>query len=90
VPYENRWQTVRVTIDDGIAWVELNRPEKRNAMSPTLNAEMIDVLEALDADDDCGVLVLTGAGVSAESGVPTFRGKSGEILPALFGHPKSS
>jgi NAD-dependent SIR2 family protein deacetylase len=34
--------------------------------------------------------VLTGAVVSAESGVPTFRGKSGEILPALFGHPKSS
>ncbi len=34
--------------------------------------------------------VLTGAGVSAESGVPTFRGKSGEILPALLGHPKSS
>jgi NAD-dependent deacetylase len=34
--------------------------------------------------------VLTGGGVSAESGVPTFRGKSGEVLPALFHHPKSS
>ena len=49
-------------LDDGIAWVELNRPEKRNAMNPQLNAEMIDVLETLDGDDDCGVLVLTGAG----------------------------
>ena len=28
--------------------------------------------------------VLTGAGVSAESGVPTFLGKSGDVLPALF------
>ena len=27
-------KTVQVTLDDGIAWVELNRPEKRNAMSP--------------------------------------------------------
>ena len=29
--------------------------------------------------------VLTGAGVSAESGVPTFRGKSGDVLPSLLG-----
>ena len=49
------WKTVRVTLDDGIAWVELNRPEKRNAMNPTLNTEMVDVLETLDADDGCGV-----------------------------------
>jgi NAD-dependent SIR2 family protein deacetylase len=36
--------------------------------------------------------VLTGAGVSAESGVPTFRGKSGDVLTALFEyrHPRSS
>jgi trans-feruloyl-CoA hydratase/vanillin synthase len=63
------WETVRVTLDDGIAWVELNRPEKRNAMSPTLNTEMVDVLETLDADDRCGVLVLTGAGESFSAGM---------------------
>ncbi|HZQ65363.1 MAG TPA: p-hydroxycinnamoyl CoA hydratase/lyase [Gaiellaceae bacterium] len=63
------WQTVRVELDDGIAWVELNRPEKRNAMSPTLNAEMIEVLQALDAEEGCGVLVLTGAGESFSAGM---------------------
>jgi feruloyl-CoA hydratase/lyase len=63
------WETVRVEFDDGIAWVELNRPDKRNAMSPTLNAEMAEVLQALDADDDCGVLVLTGAGESFSAGM---------------------
>jgi trans-feruloyl-CoA hydratase/vanillin synthase len=63
------WKTVQVTLDEGIAWVELNRPEKRNAMSPTLNAEMIEVLEALDAEDGCGVLVLTGAGESFSAGM---------------------
>ena len=67
--YADRWTTVKVEIDDGVAWVELNRPEKRNAMSPTLNAEMVDVLLALDADDDCGVLVLTGAGDSWSAGM---------------------
>jgi feruloyl-CoA hydratase/lyase len=63
------WETVRVTHDEGIAWVELNRPEKRNAMSPQLNAEMIDVLQTLDADDSCGVVVLTGAGESFSAGM---------------------
>ncbi|HWB22620.1 MAG TPA: p-hydroxycinnamoyl CoA hydratase/lyase [Gaiellaceae bacterium] len=63
------WQTVQVTLDEGIAWVELNRPEKRNAMSPQLNAEMIEVLEALDAEDAAGVLVLTGAGESFSAGM---------------------
>ena len=67
--YANRWTTVEVEVDGGIAWVELNRPEKRNAMSPTLNAEMVEVLEALDADDDCGVLVLTGAGDAWSAGM---------------------
>jgi trans-feruloyl-CoA hydratase/vanillin synthase len=60
---------VRVEVDEGIAWVELNRPEKRNAMSPTLNTEMVEVLETLDADDACGVLVLTGAGDSFSAGM---------------------
>ncbi len=35
--YENRWETVDVKVEDGIAWVTLNRPEKKNAMSPTLS-----------------------------------------------------
>ena len=67
--YTDRWTTVQVEIDEGIAWVELNRPDKRNAMSPTLNAEMVDVLQVLDADDDCGVLVLTGAGDAFSAGM---------------------
>ena len=67
--YDGRWETVRVSLEDGIAWVELNRPEKKNAMNPKLNTEMIEVLEALDADDDAGVLVLTGAGDSFSAGM---------------------
>jgi trans-feruloyl-CoA hydratase/vanillin synthase len=69
VSYTERWETVRVELDDQIAWVELNRPDKKNAMNPRLNAEMIEVLEALDADDDCGVLVLTGTGDSFSAGM---------------------
>ncbi len=55
-------KTVLVEFDEGIAWVTLNRPEKRNAVSPELSDEMIRTLDALEVDRRCGVLVLTGAG----------------------------
>ena len=42
---------VLVDFDDGIAWVTLNRPDKRNAMSPKLNEEMRRTVEALATDD---------------------------------------
>lgn len=61
--------TVKVEFDDGIAWLTMNRPEKRNAMSPTLNREMLEALEALECDERCGVVVLTGAGDSFTSGM---------------------
>jgi enoyl-CoA hydratase/isomerase-like protein len=50
---------LKVEFEDGIAWVKLNRPQKRNAMSVPLAAEMNQVLDALELDDRCGVLVLT-------------------------------
>ena len=67
--YVDRWKTVMVEVADGIAWVTLNRPEKRNAMSPTLNREMADVLEAVEVDDEATVVVLTGAGESWSAGM---------------------
>ena len=67
--YAGRWTTIRVDVEDGIGWVILNRPEKRNAMSPTLNREMRDVLETLETDDDVRVVVLTGAGDSWTAGM---------------------
>lgn len=67
--YQNRWQTVDVKVEAGIAWVTLNRPEKKNAMNPTMNREMIDVLETLELDAEAGVLVLTGAGDSWTAGM---------------------
>jgi hypothetical protein len=67
--YEGRWTTVRVDVEEGIGWVTLNRPEKRNAMSPRLNREMRDVLETLELDEEVKVLVLTGAGESWTAGM---------------------
>ena len=66
---ERTWSAVSVEIDQGVAWVAFNRPDKRNAMNPTLNAEMHEVLDALEGDDRVGVMVLTGSGGSFSAGM---------------------
>ena len=78
-------ETVRVEFDDGVAWVFMNRPEKRNAMSPQLNREMLEVIDALEVDDRCGVLVLTGAGESFAAGMDLK-----EYFRELDGKPRSA
>ena len=55
-------QVVTFRVEDRIAWVNFARPEKRNAMSPTLNRRMMEVLDELEYRDDVGVLVLGGEG----------------------------
>jgi trans-feruloyl-CoA hydratase/vanillin synthase len=62
---DKTYQTVRIEREqDGITWVILNRPEKRNAMNPTMHHEMVEVLAGLATDAETRVLVLTGAGDS--------------------------
>ncbi len=63
------WKCVDVQLDDGIAWVTLSRPEKRNAMNPDLNDEMVRILDTLEIDHRVKVLVLTGAGDSFSAGM---------------------
>ena len=57
------------TIQDGIAWVRFNRPDKRNCMSPNLNRRMGEILDELEYRDDFGVLVLTGEGSAWSAGM---------------------
>jgi trans-feruloyl-CoA hydratase/vanillin synthase len=60
---EKTYETVKIEREgNGITWVILNRPEKRNAMNPTMHLEMVDVLDELADDPETRVLILTGAG----------------------------
>jgi enoyl-CoA hydratase/carnithine racemase len=45
-----------------IATIRLNRVEKHNAISSQMSQELIECLDALEADDDVRVIILTGAG----------------------------
>src|ERR1700761_3201309 len=60
---------VAYEVENRIAWLKFNRPEKRNAMSPPLNRAMFKALEELEFRDDVGVLVLTGEGAAWSAGM---------------------
>lgn len=55
-------ENVKIERDGATTFVILNRPEKRNAMSPQLHVDMIDALDWAEMDDKTKVVVITGAG----------------------------
>lgn len=57
----SRFRFIDVQSAKGVQTLTLNRPEKRNALSPELIDELTQVLNDT-AECDCGVVILTGAG----------------------------
>ena len=56
------YQTVRFEVDDGVAVVTLQRPERLNAFSGAMGEELADAYRRCDAEDAIRAVVLTGAG----------------------------
>jgi len=54
-------KTLRLEVGDGIALITLDRPERRNAFTGTMGAELSDAYRACDEDDGVRAVVLTGA-----------------------------
>ena len=63
MPYEY----IGIEKEDGVAIITLNRPEKHNALSQGLLAELRGTLDEIDTDKTIRVVVLTGAGRQAFS-----------------------
>jgi trans-feruloyl-CoA hydratase/vanillin synthase len=89
----NKCATVEIDADQ-IAWITLNRPEKRNAISPNLSSDMQECLDRVEHDDDVKVAVLTGAGDSYSAGMDLreFFRASDKLTPekrAAFGRASS-
>ena len=55
------YTTIAVTSNGPVRTILLNRPERRNAMTPAMQKELIDAFEHAAASD-CRVLILAGAG----------------------------
>jgi 2-(1,2-epoxy-1,2-dihydrophenyl)acetyl-CoA isomerase len=54
-------EDLRAEIDDGVAVLTMNRPERRNAFSPAMISALGSVLAQVEADEAVGCVVLTGA-----------------------------
>ena len=73
------YETILVTHRGPIAVVALNRPDKLNAMSMLLKAEVVRALHELDTDEHTRTIVLTGSGdkaFTAGADIHDFQGRS--------------
>ncbi|SFO42780.1 enoyl-CoA hydratase [Geodermatophilus obscurus] len=55
---------VLLEVDGGVAVVTLNAPDRRNALTPQMAAELIDVFDRVDARPEVGALVVRAVGKS--------------------------
>ena len=56
------FKTIKVQLGESMAWVNLDRPEVRNALNPELISELTEVFDWLDSRDDIRVIILKGNG----------------------------
>lgn len=82
---ETEFSQILVERDGQVAIVTLNRPDRMNAWTWTMSAEMARAFAGLDADDTCRAIVVTGAGrafcagADLGGGGATFSGESEAI-----------
>ncbi len=80
-------QATKYSVEKGAAWIRLDSPENRNALSQTLVSELIEHLEAANADGEVRSIVLTGngpafcAGADLKSGGDVARPSAGRANP---------
>ena len=59
------YETLLVKVEDLIATITINRPDKRNALNAAVRRELLQALDTLRTDDNARVIVITGAGDKA-------------------------
>ncbi|MEO0896119.1 MAG: enoyl-CoA hydratase/isomerase family protein [Bacteroidota bacterium] len=55
--------------EEAVAYISLNRPEKLNALTPTMMEELRSVLADIQQDDSCRIVVIKGEGKAWSAGV---------------------
>src|SRR6056297_2976091 len=56
------FETITLVVEDGIATITLNRPDRMNAFTVTMMEELIAAFDRTDADDAVRAVIVTGAG----------------------------
>ena len=90
------YQHIKYELDGAIATVTLNRPEKLNAYTATMGAELEDAFIRADEDDAVRVIIVTGAGrgfcagADISGGANAFDTRSGNTAMFAGTRPRSS
>jgi trans-feruloyl-CoA hydratase/vanillin synthase len=84
---ETKFLNANIDEDTGIAWLTLNRPEKKNALSIALLTEVAAILRSLAENEKIRCIVTTGAGDSYSSGRDLYdmRGQNNRRRTRGFG-----
>ena len=69
-------ETILYSVEDGIATITLNRPEKMNAFTTRMRDEIIAAIDETDADDAVRAVIFTGAGRAYCAGADLSAGSS--------------
>jgi enoyl-CoA hydratase/carnithine racemase len=56
------FQQIRYEVADGVLTITLDRPDRLNAFTPTMQRELIEAFDRADADDDVRAVIVTGEG----------------------------
>ena len=67
------YETILYAVEDGVATITLNRPEKLNAYVPEMGSDIIEAFGEARADSSVGAVVVTGAGRGFCAGVDLER-----------------
>ncbi|MDI3329242.1 MAG: enoyl-CoA hydratase-related protein [Micrococcus sp.] len=62
---EGPFETILAEVADGVGTITINRPDKRNALSRTVLAEIGRVLDVWEEDEGVSAVIFTGAGEKA-------------------------
>ena len=86
----SNFETIRLEVEDGIATLTLNRPDKLNAFNTQMMQEMIAAFDQTDADDSVRVVIVTGAGRAFCAGADLSAGAATFDYSARGGEEKEA
>lgn len=79
---DKSFECFEVSVEDGIAHVVMNRPEKRNIMTPAFWEELPQLIAAIDADATARVIVISSTGPHFCAGIDISMFGSGDVEAA--------
>ena len=68
-PETSAYENILYRVEDGIAIITLNRPDRLNAYTPAMGNEVVEAFRSARDDEDVRVILLTGAGRAFCAGV---------------------